>query len=80
MVLCNVMSEHSRDDALECSSVKDALRSSSNRTRVAVNIVVLLVFGSETSLTSQKQVPKQCVMLVFTSTLTRAVMVLLCCD
>ena len=38
MFVCNVVSAHSRVDALESSSVKDALSLSSDRTRAAVNI------------------------------------------
>ena len=38
MVKCDVVSAHSREDALECFSVKDALRLFSDRMSAAVNI------------------------------------------
>ena len=38
MVKCDVLSAHSREDALECLNVKDALRLCSDRMSAAVNI------------------------------------------
>ena len=38
MVVCNVVPAHLRAEALQCSSVKDALRSSSDKTKAAVKI------------------------------------------
>ena len=69
MVVSNVVSGHSRDFAPESSFVKDALRSSSDRTRSAVNVAVLLAFGSETSMSLMEASARAtCVMLVITLT------------
>ena len=38
MVKCNVVSAHTRDDALECFSGKDALRMFSDKMSAAVDI------------------------------------------
>ena len=48
-----MVSAHAREDALDCFSVKDALRLFSDRMSAAVDIGKL--FGSETSMSLQSE-------------------------
>ena len=68
MVKCDVVSAHSREDALECFSVKDALSLFSDRMSAAVNIgktAVLLVLAVRRRCHFEASARSVCVMFGF---------------